>query len=88
MNATGTQTRISLKNILYATDFSPAAASALPYVLGLAKGYGAKVHALHVRSPYPRSSGPRPCRKSSKQRRKQAKFEAQQLHEILASCSA
>jgi len=43
MNATGTQTKISLQNILYATDFSPAAEAALPYVLGLAKQYGATV---------------------------------------------
>ena len=51
MDTMDTKTRISLKNILYATDFSPAAESALPYVMGLARRYGAKVHALHVRFP-------------------------------------
>jgi nucleotide-binding universal stress UspA family protein len=51
MNATATRTRISLKNILYATDFSPAAEAALPYVKGLSKQYEAKVHAVHVRLP-------------------------------------
>ena len=55
MSATGTQTqghtRISLKSILYATDFSPAAAAALPYVKGLSRQYGATVHAVHVRLP-------------------------------------
>ena len=41
--------RISLKNILYATDFSPIADSAAPYALELARNHGAKVFALHVR---------------------------------------
>jgi len=61
MNAVDTKTRISIKNILYATDFSPAAGAALPYVLGLAQRYRARVHSLHVRhpSPYP-IAGPEP----------------------------
>jgi nucleotide-binding universal stress UspA family protein len=55
MRTTGTVTRISVKNILFATDFSPAADAALPYVRALAAQYSATVHALHVRSvtPYP-----------------------------------
>ena len=48
MKAMDATTRISLKNILYPTDFSEAAETAIPYVTGLAKRYGAKVHALHV----------------------------------------
>jgi nucleotide-binding universal stress UspA family protein len=44
-----TVTRISLKNILYTTDFSPTAEAAAPYAGELAKRYGAKVIALHVR---------------------------------------
>ena len=51
MNAVATKARIALKNILFATDFSPAAEAALPYAIGLAKQYGAKVHGLHVRFP-------------------------------------
>lgn len=43
--------RIQLKNILFTTDFSPASRAAEPYALGLAKHYGAKLHALHVRLP-------------------------------------
>jgi len=85
MNATGTQTRISLKNILYATDFSPAAESALPYVVGLAKGYGAKVHALHTRTPYPYIVGPEAMPQIIEASEQQARFEEQQLHEMLAS---
>jgi len=45
------KTRISLKNILYLTDFSPVAEGAAPYVLALARRYGAKVFAVHVRGP-------------------------------------
>ena len=42
---------IALKNILYATDFSPVAEAAAPYAVELARHYGAKVTAVHVRSP-------------------------------------
>jgi nucleotide-binding universal stress UspA family protein len=45
------RTAIAIKNILYATDFSPAAISALPYVRGIAQRYGAEVHVLHVKQP-------------------------------------
>lgn len=45
------KTRISLKNILYLTDFSPVAEGAAPYVLELARRYGARVFAVHVRGP-------------------------------------
>lgn len=46
-------TQISLKNILYATDFSRASEAALPLVLGLARKYESRVHALHVRPTNP-----------------------------------
>ncbi len=45
------RTAISIKNILYATDFSPAAIAALPYVRGIARQYGAEIHVLHVKQP-------------------------------------
>src|ERR1700689_3228597 len=51
--AAETVTAISLKNILYATDFSPASEAALPFVRGLRRKYGAAVHALHVRPADP-----------------------------------
>jgi nucleotide-binding universal stress UspA family protein len=84
MNATATRTRISLKHILYATDFSPAAEAALPYVKGLSNQYGAKVHAVHVRFPatYP-IVGPEALPQVMAAAEEQAKFEAQQLHEML-----
>jgi nucleotide-binding universal stress UspA family protein len=86
MNAVGTKTRISLKNILFATDFSPAAEAALPYAIGLARQYGAKVHGLHVRFPatYP-IVGPEALPVVLQAAEEQARFEAQQLHEMLAS---
>ena len=49
MKALETVTRISLKNVLYTTDFSPTAEAAAPYAWELAKRYGAKVIAFHVR---------------------------------------
>jgi len=49
VKALETVTRISLKNILYTTDFSPTAEAAAPYAWELAKRYGAKIMALHVR---------------------------------------
>ena len=85
MNATETKTRISLKNILYATDFSPAAEAALPYAIGLAKRYGAKVHGFHVRHPatYP-IVGPEGFEKVIEAAHELAKIEAKQLHTMLA----
>jgi nucleotide-binding universal stress UspA family protein len=86
MNAVATKTRIALKNILFATDFSPAAEAALPYAVGLAKQYGAKVHGLHVRYPatYP-IVGPEAMPQVLEAAEEQAKFEAKQLHEMLES---
>jgi nucleotide-binding universal stress UspA family protein len=40
--------RIALKNILFATDFSPCSNAALPYALSVAHRYGATLHAAHV----------------------------------------
>jgi nucleotide-binding universal stress UspA family protein len=51
MKTVDAQTRISLKNILYATDFSPVAEAAAPFAVELARRYGSKVLAVHVRAP-------------------------------------
>ena len=51
MPATATQTRIQLKNILFATDFSWAANSAIPYVHEIAEHFGSRVLAVHIRPP-------------------------------------
>jgi len=42
---------IQLKKILFLTDFSEAASAAAPYAISLAKGYGARIVALHMRPP-------------------------------------
>ena len=49
MKAVNVKTLISLKKILFATDFSSAAGAALPYALEIARRYGATVCAVHVR---------------------------------------
>src|SRR5262249_13702677 len=41
-------TAVSLKNILFATDFSEASNAALPYVAALSLRYGGMVHVAHV----------------------------------------
>ncbi len=40
---------VRFRNILFATDFSPAAAQAIPYVKSIAKHYDADLVSLHVR---------------------------------------
>jgi len=44
---------ISLKNVLYLTDFSESSEAALPIALGIAQKYNAKVCTLHVILPDP-----------------------------------
>jgi nucleotide-binding universal stress UspA family protein len=51
MKAAQAKTRIALRNILFATDLSYLAEAALPYVTELARLYGSKVYAVHVRPP-------------------------------------
>jgi len=43
-------TRISFQNILFATDLSPAASAVFPYVLEIARLYGSKVYAVHIKT--------------------------------------
>jgi nucleotide-binding universal stress UspA family protein len=44
-------TRMSLKNILITTDFSPASRTALPFALSFARMYGASLFEAHVVAP-------------------------------------
>lgn len=46
--------RISLKNILFPTDFSPESSAALPFALALARMYGSTLLLTHVIPPEPR----------------------------------
>jgi len=43
--------RVTFRNILFATDFSSAANSAMPYATGLAKIFEGKLFAIHVKDP-------------------------------------
>ncbi|MFZ3332685.1 MAG: universal stress protein [Candidatus Acidiferrales bacterium] len=51
MKTLDTEIRIQVKNVLFLTDFSTAAAAAIPYAAAIAKRFGAKLYALHVRPP-------------------------------------
>ena len=39
---------LAFRHILYATDFSPAAADAAPYAMALARSFGSEIDVLHV----------------------------------------
>jgi nucleotide-binding universal stress UspA family protein len=49
MTTAAARTKLQLKNILFATDFSHAADAVIPYATEITKRYGAKLIALHVR---------------------------------------
>lgn len=49
MHTVQTGERIALKNVLFATDFSPNSNAALPYAMSVADRYGAKLLAVHVK---------------------------------------
>jgi nucleotide-binding universal stress UspA family protein len=51
MNKTQPQQRVSLKNILFLTDFSPAAEWTVPFVRKIAQEFDADVTTLHVAVP-------------------------------------
>ena len=48
MFTTETQTRITLKNVLFATDFSPISEAAFQYAAAIARRFGSTLHAVHV----------------------------------------
>lgn len=45
--------RIAIRKILYLTDFSGPSEAALPFVISIARNYGAAINALHVLLPAP-----------------------------------
>src|ERR1700687_2868085 len=57
-------TRITLQDILVATDFSGCAESAVKYALGMAHRYGSTLHLVHVLPdmPFVESTDPDPDR--------------------------
>ena len=51
MKALAVRSRIQVKNIVFATDFSHAAATALPFAAEIAQRFGAKLFAVHAKTP-------------------------------------
>src|ERR1019366_8272916 len=51
MFTTAMKTRITLKNVLFATDFSPISEAAFQYAAAIARRFGSKLHAVHVVPP-------------------------------------
>lgn len=51
MTTVDATTRVQVKSILFATDFSPASRAAATYAASLAKHYKATIYAFHVRPP-------------------------------------
>lgn len=51
MEALKASTRVNVKNILFPTDFSEPSEAALPFAEGVARQYGAAIHAFHVLLP-------------------------------------
>jgi nucleotide-binding universal stress UspA family protein len=51
MLATATKKRITFQNILFATDFLPAAHAAMPYAAGLARSFAANLYTIYVAEP-------------------------------------
>lgn len=41
----------ALRNVLFATDFSPASHAALPYAISIARHYGSNLHVAHIITP-------------------------------------
>jgi nucleotide-binding universal stress UspA family protein len=53
MKAAEASARVTLKNILFLTDFSEPSEAALPFAIGIARAYGSKTFVLHVLRPDP-----------------------------------
>ncbi len=45
------KTRVAIKNLLFATDFSPVSEAAFQYAEAIARRFGSKLHAVHVVAP-------------------------------------
>jgi nucleotide-binding universal stress UspA family protein len=84
MKAAEAKARIALKNILFATDFSPASLAALPFAKQIARRYGAKIYGVHV-NPFLNYTGvePNAWPAMTEAAERTAKEDAQRLDEEL-----
>jgi nucleotide-binding universal stress UspA family protein len=84
MKAVQARSRITLKNILFATDFSPAADLAAPIAVQIAQRYGAKVYGVHVnRFDDYTASAPTAWAAMAEAAERETKVQAQQLNKQL-----
>jgi nucleotide-binding universal stress UspA family protein len=84
MKAVQARTRISVRNILFATDFSPAADTAAPFAIQIARSYGAKIYGVHV-NPFDNytAAAPDAWAAMAEAAERQTKEHAQRLNEQL-----
>src|SRR5260370_8810033 len=84
MQAVQARTRIALKNLLFATDFSPAADAAAPFAIQIVRSYGAKVYGVHV-NPFDNytAAAPEAWAAMAEAAEKETKDHAQRLNEQL-----
>lgn len=84
MKAAEARERIALKNILFATDFSPAADAAAPIAIEIAQRYGAKIIGLHV-NPFDSytAAAPEAWASMAEATERENKEDAQRLNEQL-----
>lgn len=84
MKAAEAKARIALKNILFATDFSPASLAAVPFAKQIAQRFGAKIYGVHV-NPFLDYAGvePNAWPAITQAADREAKADAQRLDEEL-----
>ncbi|MGB2898475.1 MAG: universal stress protein [Candidatus Acidiferrum sp.] len=84
MQAVQARTRITLKNILFATDFSAASDAAAPIAIQIARRYGAKIYGVHVNASDPyAAAAPEAWAAMAEAAEKAAKEDAGRLNEQL-----
>jgi nucleotide-binding universal stress UspA family protein len=84
MKAVQARTRITLKNILFATDFSAASNAAAPIAIQIARRYGPKVYGVHVnRCDDYTATAPNAWAAMAEAAEKEAKEDAGRLNEQL-----
>ena len=84
MQAVQARTRITLKNILFATDFSAASDAAAPIAIQIARRYGAKIYGVHANAADPyAAAAPEAWAAMAEAAEKEAKEDAGRLNEQL-----
>jgi nucleotide-binding universal stress UspA family protein len=74
------QKRVTIKNILFATDFSSSSHLALPYAAGLARSFGAKLYTMHVQEAINYAVPPQTWQSVELTREMEEKFLSEVIH--------